>query len=718
MAIDLLTAVVRYTNDDASLNREVNRAARRIERGLNDSTRVRVRVRPDADVVRRDAVRLRQAYQRELSRLRLPRLSNEQRNQVSFRVRIRPNFRLAETDARRFRQVYQRALRGIRIRPDAALVRRDAVRLRHAYQSELRKLRLPPLSRPGGGGFGGGGVGGFGGLATTAGLGILASQIGRISLEAAQATTTVRQLSQGFDALALSRNIDGDALLGDVQRAARNTLTQQQALSIGARALATGIAPLYENLGQVLTDVADVAVLYGRNVAESQERVISAIQKGEQELLDEFGVVVRADQAYREYAGSIGKAQTELTTLEKQTAFATATIRAFADQAEASGRLYSGQAESIKTVSQALGELNVQYRGLQTALGETVEPAAVDAIQAVNYELNITKQLIADTRGFFARLLGAPTSQFRDFVNQLDNDQIREFRELTIGSTQTQEGLALAVSRSIGADFIQNLEDWGKLTQVIEQRYQKIIAQQNALLKNATEQRKAAQEGFEVAAEADDKLAEIGAGLTVDPIVIDVEVSDLPLDDVDVQLNALEEKIKTALDVSPLVASQLEALSRITPQAFERAFGGRLEAFERQQAQALINQLPPALRAQLDLSAFTTTAEETETQVSALDNALQTFSHTIADSVADLALGEFRFKIFIRNLLSDITRQAIEARTDGGLGGALSGVLTRALGSGTQVANQQKTTINVGGGGLPASNRTAAAIQRDLIDRP
>ena len=722
MPIDLLTGTIQYANDEASLNREVTRASRRIERGLNDSTRIRIRIRPDADVVRRDAVRLRQAYQRELNRLRLPRLSSDQRNQTSFRVRIRPNFTLAETDARRFRQVFQRALRGIRIRPDASLVRRDAVRLRQAYQRELRKLRLPPLSRPGGGGFGG--FGGFEGLLRggaflggAAAVGAVVTQLGQAALYASQTATQVRQIERGFDQLAQTRGINADALLGDIRRSARDTLTDQQALSIGARALATDIAPLYQNLGQVLTDVSDVAVLYGRNVTESQERVIAAIQKQETELLDELGITVRAEQAYRKYAESVGLSATKLNDQQKATAFALATIEALNKQADASGRLFSSLSADYDNSTLALGRLNKAWEDFVVVFGTVLEPT-------VTTILNATTALVEAAEAVLDAATGV--SNIQDAPNRLAPILARDL-EAYRDALQ-----ALGPSRGAGQRGRDILED------LFGEEGARGIGRQEAVRLLDAEIK--AREGLRKQIEAQQKVLARG-------IIGETEAGQRFLDDLNKEvsqrleiggatqlraaLQALNDAVKKNADVLAARAKDAEnavkeqkesdenrlaaEVDRLTSESQAERAQARLDKQTRDRINAL-NKLSiptlegPALSFEEEILPDIGALEDVNTQVSALDNALQTFSHTVADSVADLALGEFEFRRFIRNLLSDITRQAIESRGEGGLAGALGGILTRALGGGTQVANQTNNVVNIAGGGLPAQNQ-----QREII---
>jgi len=78
---------------------------------------------------------------------------------------------------------------------------------------------------------------------------------------------------------------------------------------------------------QGLTKVATGAsIALGRNLPDALDRLVRGTAKLEPEILDELGIIVRLDQATREYAGSLGKTASELTQFERQQAFLNATI--------------------------------------------------------------------------------------------------------------------------------------------------------------------------------------------------------------------------------------------------------------------------------------------------------------------------------------------------------------------------------------------------------
>lgn len=96
------------------------------------------------------------------------------------------------------------------------------------------------------------------------------------------------------------------------------------------------------------------AAATGRSVEESVQRMIQAVVKGEPELVDEFGIILRIGKAVEDYALAHNKAASSLTTFERQQAIATQAI-------ERGNKTYG----ALKTE-----EIANQFELLQTKIGE------------------------------------------------------------------------------------------------------------------------------------------------------------------------------------------------------------------------------------------------------------------------------------------------------------------------------------------------------------
>lgn len=101
------------------------------------------------------------------------------------------------------------------------------------------------------------------------------------------------------------------------------------------------------DFGVVLDVTQRVAQATGRSADEIREKFVRGLRTGRAALLDDVGVVIDAEKAYREYAKSVGIAAGALTEDQKQAAKATEAIR------------------QLKDIGLELGEVNPVLENLQ-----------------------------------------------------------------------------------------------------------------------------------------------------------------------------------------------------------------------------------------------------------------------------------------------------------------------------------------------------------------
>jgi len=127
-------------------------------------------------------------------------------------------------------------------------------------------------------------------------------------------------LSQSIERLEVVSGKSVKAVARDLQAASGFSLDFANSLRSTSLALSAGFdASQIAQLGEV---AKNAAVSLGRPLADSLDRIFRGVIKVEPELLDEIGLFVRVDEAASKYADSLGIASSELTDLQKRTAFA------------------------------------------------------------------------------------------------------------------------------------------------------------------------------------------------------------------------------------------------------------------------------------------------------------------------------------------------------------------------------------------------------------
>ena len=145
------------------------------------------------------------------------------------------------------------------------------------------------------------------------------------------------QLTAGLDEVGASAGRNLPFLSKKLQEITDGAISAEQALRATAVASSAGFSTVQL---EKLTKVAKGAsIALGRDMGDALDRLVRGTAKLEPEILDELGIIVRLDDATREYAATLDKTAADLTTFERQQAFLNATteqgLKKFGDIADA-----------------------------------------------------------------------------------------------------------------------------------------------------------------------------------------------------------------------------------------------------------------------------------------------------------------------------------------------------------------------------------------------
>ena len=206
-------------------------------------------------------------------------------------------------------------------------------------------------------------------------------------------------------------------------------LSAKDALQATANATAQGFSSTQlEGLTRVAKGAASAL---GRDLTDSLDRLVRGTAKLEPEILDELGIIVRLDDATREYAARLGKTAGDLTQFERQQAFLNATL----EQGE---KKFGSLADSTQT--NPYSKLSASFTDLTQTL---VEFANVAIVPIVNFfsqnKIALTGALLIFAKTIFDRLspaldeLRANSSALLKDLGALANQAGSAFRD-EIGS--------------------------------------------------------------------------------------------------------------------------------------------------------------------------------------------------------------------------------------------------------------------------------------------
>jgi len=120
------------------------------------------------------------------------------------------------------------------------------------------------------------------------------------------------------------------SLTKNLQLATESQLAFQDAAQAGAIGVAAGLSTAQVvRLGKAAKDTSDVL---GRDLTDSFNRLVRGVTKGEPELLDELGIILRLETASTRYATALGITNRKLTEAERSQAIYLEVIRQVDDK--------------------------------------------------------------------------------------------------------------------------------------------------------------------------------------------------------------------------------------------------------------------------------------------------------------------------------------------------------------------------------------------------
>lgn len=109
-----------------------------------------------------------------------------------------------------------------------------------------------------------------------------------------------------------------------MQELSGGALDFAEALPTINKAVSAGVG--IEQMEKLTVAATKASQTFGGSTADALNRFISASQRGRVEIIQTLGVVIKTEQAYKDYAARIGKTAQELTAFDRQQAILNATI--------------------------------------------------------------------------------------------------------------------------------------------------------------------------------------------------------------------------------------------------------------------------------------------------------------------------------------------------------------------------------------------------------
>jgi len=182
-----------------------------------------------------------------------------------------------------------------------------------------------------------------------------------------QQAADYRVLIEGQRAFAAETGIAYNSIARSLQDATDGQLAFKDASQAAAIGSAAGVSP--DQLERLAGAARNVSIALGRDLTDSFNRLIRGTTKAEPELLDELGIVLRLEEATKNYAAQIGKTANTLTIYEKSQAVTNEVLKQAEDKFGAIG-------DNTELSVNALNQFAKAFDDVINAIYEFIGPVA------------------------------------------------------------------------------------------------------------------------------------------------------------------------------------------------------------------------------------------------------------------------------------------------------------------------------------------------------
>jgi len=186
------------------------------------------------------------------------------------------------------------------------------------------------------------------------------------------------QQQQAFANLAASHGQNAQSMISGLKAMSGQTLSTAAIMESAGKAMVLGIPA--EQLSEMMEIARASARITGDSVQKSFEDIALGVGRGSKMILDNLGIIVNTDEAYKEYARTLGITVDKLTEAQKKQAFTNATMKAGQDIIRRVG------AQGI-TASEAMAMFTARLQDLRIMAGKAII-AITSALTGVAFEIS------------------------------------------------------------------------------------------------------------------------------------------------------------------------------------------------------------------------------------------------------------------------------------------------------------------------------------------
>lgn len=250
--------------------------------------------------------------------------------------------------------------------------------------------------------------------------GLIAGVAVKMAVDFVQAMAKAQETVISFN---VSAGKQADILLGRLRSATRGYVSDLQLMATANKSAMLGISS--DNMVKLAEVATAKAKFMGISVTQAFDDISIGIARQSRMILDNLGIIIDFDKAYKEYAATIGKTASSLSELEKQTAVV--------------NMLYNQNKGMINAVAYATEGMNTELQKATASLNNIKNEMLGGLAEGFN-------AFVGNTQSMYGELYVFP--EYRDQVMELS----KEIYTLTM-----QENEAARAANALGQAFTNQM---------------------------------------------------------------------------------------------------------------------------------------------------------------------------------------------------------------------------------------------------------------------
>ena len=186
-------------------------------------------------------------------------------------------------------------------------------------------------------------------------------------------------VSRGFETLAGKAGFSAARALEIMQEKTRGTVHALDLMKQANSAFLLKIPLSEERLGMLSEAAFKLGKVMGQDALYGMESLVTGIGRQSRMMLDNLGIIVKADSAYERYAKQLGKSKDKLTEQERKLAFVEAAFAGVEERLKAVGMVEDD-------ASDRLAKMGNRWTDLKIKIGEALasSPAVEDFMNGIS----------------------------------------------------------------------------------------------------------------------------------------------------------------------------------------------------------------------------------------------------------------------------------------------------------------------------------------------